>query len=82
MDDRDTCRHCGEPIYRPEGLSYWMHTAGRIPCREMRAEPQGDGLMREHNTESDSCWCNPQSVPVKREDGSVGWVVVHNKESE
>lgn len=28
---------------------------------------------------SDDCWCGPTSEPVKREDGSVGWVVVHNE---
>lgn len=26
---------------------------------------------------TDDCWCQPVSQPVKRDDGSVGWVVTH-----
>lgn len=26
---------------------------------------------------NDDCWCEPQQVPAPREDGSIGWVVVH-----
>lgn len=26
----------------------------------------------------DSCPCGPTSEPVKREDGSVGWVITHH----
>jgi hypothetical protein len=32
-----------------------------------------------HDTESDDgCICGPSTEPVKRDDGSVGWVVVHH----
>jgi hypothetical protein len=31
----------------------------------------------EHET-SDACVCGPTSNPVRRADGSYGWVVVHN----
>lgn len=27
---------------------------------------------------SDECVCGPAAEPVKRDDGSVGWVVVHH----
>lgn len=27
--------------------------------------------------ESDECVCGPRSEPVQREDGSYGWVIVH-----
>lgn len=32
----------------------------------------------EHDTEGDDCVCGPTAEPVKREDGSVGWVIVHH----
>lgn len=32
----------------------------------------------EHDLESDDCICGPRMEPVKREDGYVGWVVVHH----
>ena len=31
-----------------------------------------------HEDVDTSCVCGPQEQPVKRDDGSVGWVVVHN----
>lgn len=31
-----------------------------------------------HDRTSEECPCGPTSEPVKREDGSVGWVVVHH----
>ena len=40
-----------------------------LPCPDHGAE-------REHQP-TDDCWCQPASQPVKREDGSVGWVIVH-----
>jgi hypothetical protein len=39
--------------------------------------PIGD--LVEHDVENgESCVCGPTSKPVKREDGSVGWVVTHH----
>lgn len=32
----------------------------------------------EHEDSGTSCVCGPQERPVKHDDGSVGWVVVHN----
>lgn len=32
----------------------------------------------EHETKGDGCPCGPTLDPVKREDGSVGWVLVHH----
>ena len=37
--------------------------------------PLGD--LIEHQLD-DECPCAPRQEPVKREDGSVGWLVVHN----
>ncbi|MFJ6729352.1 hypothetical protein ACIQPQ_31070 [Streptomyces sp. NPDC091281] len=42
----------------------------------MHVEPVGD--LIEHDTSGNPCVCGPTERPVKREDGSVGWVVVHN----
>lgn len=36
--------------------------------------PVGDPI--EHGT--DDCPCGPRAEPVTREDGSVGWVIVHH----
>lgn len=31
-----------------------------------------------HDTETDDCVCGPTIEPVKRDDGSVGWVLTHH----
>lgn len=39
--------------------------------------PLGD--LVEHDTEhGEACVCGPTQRPVKRDDGSVGWVIVHH----
>jgi hypothetical protein len=30
------------------------------------------------HSEDEDCACGPDSIPVKREDGSVGWVISHH----
>jgi hypothetical protein len=32
----------------------------------------------EHNTDGGDCPCGPDTEAVKREDGSMGWVVTHH----
>lgn len=32
----------------------------------------------EHDTSGNECVCGPSSEPVFREDGSCGWLIVHN----
>lgn len=32
----------------------------------------------DHETEGDDCPCGPETVPVPREDGSMGWTLVHH----
>lgn len=32
----------------------------------------------EHELDGDDCPCGPRTDPVKRDDGSVGWVIVHH----
>jgi hypothetical protein len=41
---------------------------------EVHTIPINDGMP--HATQ-DNCGCSPQNVPVQREDGSVGWQVIH-----
>lgn len=32
----------------------------------------------DHGLEGDDCVCGVTSVPVEREDGSIGWVITHH----
>jgi hypothetical protein len=32
--------------------------------------------------QSDDCYCNPTIIPVKRPDGSIGYVIAHKEASE
>lgn len=43
--------------------------------KTMHVIPVNDQIEHE---ESDECACVPAQEPVEREDGSVGWVVVHH----
>jgi len=38
--------------------------------------PVGDVV--DHEDMGDECVCGPTSEPVKRDDGSMGWVIIHN----
>lgn len=38
--------------------------------------PLGD--LIEHQTDSDECPCGPDPEPVERDDGSMGWLLVHH----
>lgn len=38
--------------------------------------PVGDTY--EHDTDGDDCWCKPETTPVERDDGSLGYVITHN----
>lgn len=38
--------------------------------------PVGD--LIEHATDGDDCVCGPTTKPVPREDGSIGWQIVHH----
>lgn len=38
--------------------------------------PRND--LIEHVDVGDDCPCGPRSEPVKRDDGSIGWVIVHH----
>jgi hypothetical protein len=37
-----------------------------------------DGDLIEHEIEGDDCPCGPQIEPVPCDDGSMGWLIVHN----
>lgn len=41
----------------------------------VHVHPVGD--LIEHDLTED-CTCGPQAQPVKRDDGSMGWVIVHH----
>lgn len=40
--------------------------------------PNGDLIEHDWQTHEPTCVCGPTTRPVKREDGSVGWVITHN----
>lgn len=38
--------------------------------------PLGD--LIDHDTDSDECLCGPRVEAVERDDGSMGWLLVHH----
>jgi hypothetical protein len=46
-----------------------------VSTDELHVHPLGD--LIEHELTED-CPCGPQARPVTRDDGSVGWLQVHN----
>lgn len=38
--------------------------------------PVGD--LIDHELEGDDCPCGPETIPVKCDDGPVGWEIVHH----
>lgn len=37
-----------------------------------------DADLIDHDTNGDDCVCGPRADPVERDDGSIGWVLVHH----
>lgn len=37
-----------------------------------------DDDLIDHDLDGDDCVCGPRTEPVERDDGSVGWVIVHH----
>lgn len=42
----------------------------------LHVTPVGD--LTAHDTDGGDCPCGPRIDPVQREDGSMGWVIVHH----
>jgi len=42
----------------------------------VHVSPNND--LIEHDLETDDCVCIPRVQPVKRDDGSFGWVIIHH----
>jgi hypothetical protein len=47
-----------------------------VTVSTIHVEPVND--LIEHDTSGQTCVCGPTERPVVRDDGSIGWVVVHN----
>lgn len=49
-----------------------------MACRlsTYHVHPLGDQI--EHNLTGDDCVCGPATQPVEREDGSIGWLIIHH----
>lgn len=41
----------------------------------LHVTPVGDLIA---HTSDDDCLCGPEAKPIKRGDGSIGWIVVHH----
>lgn len=42
----------------------------------VHVSPRND--LIEHDTETESCVCGPDSRPAEQEDGSILWILVHH----
>jgi hypothetical protein len=51
---------------------------GDGPSNTLHVYPQNDLIGHDTSTSEAGCACGPQQRPVAREDGSVGWLLVHN----
>lgn len=46
--------------------------------KDVHVLPVGDLIEHGPTGETEECPCGPLTEPVKRNDGSVGWIVVHH----
>ena len=44
----------------------------------LHVRPVGDSVEHDTSTGEPVCVCGPEVRPEKREDGSMGWLVVHH----
>jgi hypothetical protein len=44
----------------------------------LHVTPRGDGVAHDTTTSNADCVCGPSVEPAKREDGSIGWLIVHH----
>jgi hypothetical protein len=44
----------------------------------LHVAPVGDLVGHDTSTTEPDCVCGPRVEPVKREDGSMGWLIVHH----
>jgi hypothetical protein len=45
----------------------------------LHIRPVGDLVGHDTSTSEPDCVCGPEVRPEKREDGSVGWLIVHHE---
>lgn len=44
----------------------------------LHVHPLGDLIEHDTRTAEADCLCGPETQPVKRDDGSMGWLIVHH----
>jgi hypothetical protein len=49
------------------------HTEGDI----LHVWPTKDAIKHDTKDDDGNCVCGPRTDPVKRDDGSIGWLIVH-----
>lgn len=71
----ETCPDCGHSgvCHDEDGQCWHVDDKGDEDCDCVRA----DGDLVHHELAQD-CICGPTVEPVKRPDGSIGWVYVHH----
>lgn len=44
----------------------------------LHVSPVDDLIAHDTSTSEPDCPCGPRAEPAKREDGSVGWLIIHH----
>lgn len=44
----------------------------------LHVSPVGDVIEHDRASDEPDCLCGPDVLPVKRDDGSMGWLIVHH----
>jgi hypothetical protein len=44
----------------------------------LHVSPVNDAVGHSIATSEADCICGPETIPVQREDGSMGWLIVHH----
>lgn len=55
----------------------WVEPAG-CGGDVLHVHPRGDLIEHDTATADDGCPCGPEMRPMKRDDGSVGWLICHH----
>ncbi|QFG14860.1 hypothetical protein SEA_LYMARA_59 [Arthrobacter phage Lymara] len=53
----------------------WRH---HIEGNTQHVWPENDLVEHDHKDDDGGCVCIPRTEPIPREDGTIGWVIVHH----
>lgn len=76
-------REAGKAIYLPQVLRALLDNWNRLDTHRVamrddtvHIHPIGDLIA--HDLDGEVCPCYPRQEPVQREDGTTGWLIIHN----